>query len=100
MLCAIDYGFERTEILGDDDCDVVFHDSQYTDEELPARASFGHASSGYAVGLAAEARARQLFLFHHDPARTDQQIDAMVARHADGPVAVAAAREGLILDLP
>ncbi len=33
-------------------CDILFHDSQYTDEELPARAHFGHSSSGYAVGLA------------------------------------------------
>jgi phosphoribosyl 1,2-cyclic phosphodiesterase len=82
------------------DCDVVFHDGQYTDEELPARASFGHASSGYAVGLAAAAGARQLLLFHHDPARTDRQIDEMVASYADESIAVGAAREGMIIDLP
>jgi phosphoribosyl 1,2-cyclic phosphodiesterase len=82
------------------ECDVVFHDAQYTDEELPARASFGHASAGYAVGLAVAARARRLLLFHHDPARTDQQIDELVHRYADAPLSVAAATEGMILDLP
>jgi phosphoribosyl 1,2-cyclic phosphodiesterase len=81
------------------ECDLVFHDAQYTDEELPTRASFGHASSGYAVGLAVEARARRLALFHHDPARTDEQIDAIVASYADAPVPVEAAREGSVIDL-
>ena len=37
-------------------CDVLLHDAQYLDDELPARASFGHASSGYAVRLAERRR--------------------------------------------
>jgi phosphoribosyl 1,2-cyclic phosphodiesterase len=82
--------------------DVVIHDAQYTDDELATRAHYGHSSCGYAVGLAAAAGAKRLVLFHHDPSRTDHQIDAIVARYrADGaPVAVDAAFEGMAIDVP
>ncbi len=80
-------------------CDVLFHDSQYTDEELPARAYFGHSSSGYATGLAETAGAKRLLLFHHDPQRTDDEVDEMVARHETASVPVSAAAEGNVLDL-
>jgi phosphoribosyl 1,2-cyclic phosphodiesterase len=81
-------------------CDVLFHDGQYTDEELPARASFGHASCGYAVGLAQAAGARQLLLYHHDPARTDDEIDAIVTGCKGADVPVEAAVQGTVVDLP
>lgn len=80
--------------------DVLLHDSQYTDEELPARVTYGHASSGYAVALAEEAGAGRLLLYHHDPARTDDEIDAIVSSYADAAVPVAAAAEWMVLDLP
>jgi phosphoribosyl 1,2-cyclic phosphodiesterase len=81
-------------------CNLVFHDAQYTDEELPARASFGHASAGYAVALAQEAGARRVLLFHHDPSRTDDQVDALAATYSDAVVSVAGAAQGMVIDLP
>ncbi len=81
-------------------CDLLLHDSQYLDEELPARASFGHSSVGYAARLAERACARRLLLFHHDPPRTDDELDAVVASMAGGPVAVDGAVEGMVVDLP
>jgi len=81
-------------------CDLLLHDAQYTDDELPARAAFGHASTGYAVRLAERACARRLLLFHHDPPRTDDAIDALVAGYADAAVPVTAAVEGAVVDLP
>ena len=81
-------------------CDVLFHDAEYTDEELPARASFGHASTGYAVGLAEAAQVRQLMLYHHDPARTDDEIDAIVKSYENAAIVVTAAVSGTVLDLP
>ncbi len=80
-------------------CDVLFHDAQYTDDELPERASFGHASAGYAVCLAKAAGAKRLVLFHHDPPRTDEQIDEIVASYADVGFPVEAAFEGMDLNL-
>ncbi len=81
-------------------CDLLVHDAQYLDEELERRADFGHAASGYAVCLAARAGARRVLLYHHDPPRTDDEIDAVVSCYALSPVPVGAAAEGMVLDLP
>ncbi len=81
------------------DCDLLIHDAQYLDEELPTRASFGHSSPGYVVHLAERAGARRVLLYHHDPPRTDDDIDAIVASHEQAPVPVAAAVEGMVIDL-
>jgi phosphoribosyl 1,2-cyclic phosphodiesterase len=87
-----------------DRADLVIHDAQYTEEEYPAKATWGHSTVGYAAHVAAESGARQLALFHHDPRHTDDDIDRMLAlaqatddaRRLDG---VLAAREGLTIDL-
>jgi phosphoribosyl 1,2-cyclic phosphodiesterase len=92
--------YHETALALADECDVLFHDAQYTDAELPARAAFGHASTGYAVGLAEAAKVRQLMLYHHDPARTDDEIDAIVTAYKAAPVLVTAAVQGTVLDLP
>jgi len=81
-------------------CDVLIHDAQYTDAELPARASWGHSACGYAVGLAEAAGVGRVLLSHHDPPRTDDEVDAIVASFAGARVPVAAAAEGLVLRLP
>ena len=81
-------------------CDVLLHDAQYTDEELPAKAHFGHSSCGYAVGLAEAAGVGRLLLFHHDPPRTDDQIDSIVACYRDATVLVEGAAEGMVIDVP
>jgi len=82
-----------------DGCDILFHDAQYTDEELPARAYFGHSSSGYALRLAEKAGAKRLVLYHHDPQRTDPEVDAIVALYRDAAVPVEAAAGGAVIDL-
>ena len=54
-----------------------------------------------AIDFAQAAEARQLVLFHHDPARTDHQMDLLMAEAealADG-LPVTAAREGDVLVL-
>ncbi len=60
---------------------------------------YGHAAIEYAVGLAEAAGVRTLVLYHHDPSRTDDQLDALVAAHQGGPVEVIGATERLVLDL-
>jgi phosphoribosyl 1,2-cyclic phosphodiesterase len=79
--------------------DILMHDSQHTAEEFPSRADFGHAAIEYAVGLAERCGVKRLLLFHHDPARTDEQLDAIVARQADSTVQVEAAAEGSVFEL-
>ncbi len=82
-----------------DGVDVLVHDAQYTAAELPGRANFGHAAIEYAVGLAQACGVGRLLAFHHDPSRTDDDLDAIVAALAPGPVAVTAAAEGMVLEV-
>ncbi|MFQ5778812.1 MAG: PilZ domain-containing protein, partial [Terriglobia bacterium] len=50
-------------------------------EELRGlRKGWGHSSWEAAVALAHEAGAKNLFLFHHDPARADNELDQIVQR--------------------
>jgi len=82
--------------------DVLIHDAQYTAAELPARGAFGHAAAEYAVALGTKAGVGRVLLFHHDPARTDDEIDAICASFGTGTAAsvpVAAAAERDVLDL-
>ena len=79
--------------------DLLIHDAQHTAAEFASRSFLGHAAVEYAVGLAEEAGARTLMLFHHDPWRTDDEIDALVVANAGGTVEVIAAAEGLTINL-
>jgi phosphoribosyl 1,2-cyclic phosphodiesterase len=88
-----------------EDADVLIHDAQYTPEEFATvKGTWGHSTVDYAVRVAAEAGVRRLVLFHHDPAHTDAEVDAMLeaARCSPGADAideVLAAEEGMCLDL-
>lgn len=81
------------------DVDVVIHDAQYTAAEFAARRHFGHSTTDYAVGLAVAAGARRVVLFHHDPARTDDELDALVRSYLGSAGEVTAAAEGMVIDL-
>jgi phosphoribosyl 1,2-cyclic phosphodiesterase len=82
-----------------DGVDLLVHDAQHTAEELPAVAHFGHSAVDYAVRLGEVAGAKAVLLFHHDPNRTDDEVDAIVARFAGRSVPVHAAAENTVLDL-
>ena len=80
--------------------DLLIHDAQHTAEEFPPRAHFGHAAIEYAIGLAERSGAARLLLFHHDPARTDDSLDALVALHRQRFPTLDAAVEGTTVDVP
>lgn len=86
------------------EADLVVHDAQYTDSEFAERAAWGHSTIAYAVRVAAQAGARRLALFHHDPSHLDSDIDRLVKRARDLPEArglkgIFAAKEGEVVDL-
>jgi len=82
------------------DADVLILDAQYTDEKYQDHIGWGHGALSRVVSLALEARAKKLFLFHHDPAHDDHQLDEMLERarllvlESGRPLEVEAAREG------
>lgn len=82
------------------DVEALVHDAQYTTEEFGARAGFGHSAIDYAIDLGVRARAQRVVLFHHDPDRTDHELDRIAACHANrrNPEVVVAS-EDLVLDL-
>lgn len=58
---------------------LLVHDSQYTPEEMETHRGWGHSSYQEVLALARAAGVGQVALFHHDPERSDDEIDAMVA---------------------
>ena len=82
------------------DADLLVHDSQHTAAELPRLAFLGHSAIEYVVGLAEHAAVKRVALYHHDPWRTDDEIDELAAKQASAPVPVFAACDGLTVDLP
>jgi ribonuclease BN (tRNA processing enzyme) len=84
--------------------DLLIHDSQYTVAEFSKKATWGHCTHEYALWLAGHAGVRRLAMFHHDPNRTDDQLDDMArcgfAMADRGGFELLVAREGLVVDLP
>ena len=60
--------------------DVLIHDSMYTDEEYPSRVGWGHSTFSQSLRLAEQGGAKKLLFFHHDPERSDEEIDGIVSR--------------------
>jgi ribonuclease BN (tRNA processing enzyme) len=79
--------------------DVLVHDAQHTAEEFVIKRDWGHSAIEYAVGLGREAGVGKVVLFHHDPPRTDDQLDTLLvaAQALDPSLEVIAAAEGLRL---
>ncbi len=81
------------------DADVLIHDAQYTAEEYPGRRTFGHSAVDYAVGLGEAAGVGRVVLFHHDPRRTDGELDLIASSWTSSSVDVTVAREEQTLRL-
>ncbi len=87
-----------------DGVDVLIHDAQHTRAEYEPKRNWGHCTVDYAVHVAREAGARHLVLFHHDPAHSDDDIDAIEKGAADfaahiGAPPVTAAYDGMQIEL-
>lgn len=84
--------------------DLLIHDAQYTLEEYKSsRVGWGHTSFEDAIAAAKRSRVKRLALFHHDPVRTDVQIDELTQKYCntDGTsnLKVFFAREGMQIKL-
>jgi phosphoribosyl 1,2-cyclic phosphodiesterase len=75
--------------------DFLIVDSQYTPEELPDHAGWGHSSWKQAVDMAKEVGAKQICLYHHDPYHEDAAIEEIVQNARKLFPNTIAAREGL-----
>lgn len=57
--------------------DYLIHDTMYFDEEMSEKRGWGHSSVREAAKLAIDANVKNLGLYHHEPTRTDEQVDEM-----------------------
>lgn len=86
-----------TEFAGG--CDLFLCDGQYSEEEWPAHAAYGHSTWIAAAMLARAAEAKQTRIVHHDPTHTDAFLDASAAELSLACTDCAFAREGEIIRL-
>ena len=58
--------------------DLLVHDTQYTHKEyLSGKKGWGHSSFEWAINSAHKAGVKHLVLFHHEPVRCDQELEAL-----------------------
>ena len=62
-----------------DGVDLLIHDAQFTPQEFAERPDWGHCTVDYALEVAHQAAAKELVLFHHDPAHDDDTVDRLLA---------------------
>ncbi len=80
--------------------DLVIYDCTYTEDEMPRRRGYGHSTWQQGVKLCEASGARGLALFHHDPTRTDEDLDVIEREAADAFAGAFAARDGQTLEFP
>lgn len=56
--------------------DMLITDVTYTDEEYPKKVNWGHSCVSRVADLAHRAEVKTLYLHHHDPDQSDDDIDA------------------------
>jgi phosphoribosyl 1,2-cyclic phosphodiesterase len=84
--------------------DALIVDCSYTRDEYPAKQGWGHGTFDAALAMAIRVGAKALYCTHHEPTRSDDELDAVfadvMARHTlpDG-LNVFLAYEGLEVDL-
>ncbi len=62
--------------------DLLVHDTQYTNKEyLKGKIGWGHSTFEWAINAAHKAGVKHLVLFHHDPERSDTQLEDLLDKY-------------------
>jgi ribonuclease BN (tRNA processing enzyme) len=59
--------------------DVLIADAAYTSDEYPAKKGWGHGTYDFCIQIAKEAGARSLYFTHHEPLRSDDELETIMA---------------------
>ena len=76
--------------------DVLIADCQYTTEEYKNKIGWGHTSINKTIEISNRFNVKNLFAFHHDPLRTDEELDILIdnaARLVKSPMKLFGAAE-------
>jgi phosphoribosyl 1,2-cyclic phosphodiesterase len=82
--------------------DLLIHDAQYTDEQYEGCVGWGHSAYRHAFEFAACVGAKEVVLFHHDPAHDDDTLDCLFAdavQRFKPAFRVSGGREGAVFEV-
>jgi len=85
--------------------DLVIYDTQYTYKEyLNGKVGWGHTAFEDAINTGHKAQVKKMLFFHHDPMRTDNELDELIVLYrkkitGKSNLSIDVAYEGLTIDL-
>jgi len=85
--------------------DLLIHDAQYVEADFPLKKGWGHSTIREVTELGLSASVKHLALYHHEPTRDDDALDALDRevqadlRGRGSPMIATMTREGLLIDL-
>ncbi len=83
--------------------DALIIDSSYTSAEYASKQGWGHGTYDSAIKLAADAQVKKLFFTHHEPTRSDAELDAiyqtLLSNHPEAGFELLLAQEGIEVTL-
>ncbi|MDA0789540.1 MAG: MBL fold metallo-hydrolase [Proteobacteria bacterium] len=62
--------------------DLLIHDAQYEESDMPAKHGWGHSLISQVRQLAVDAQVKNLVMYHHDPDRSDAELDEIAIESA------------------
>ena len=86
-----------------DNADILIHDAQYLENDMPLKHGWGHSLISQVTHLGQAANVKNLVYYHHDPERTDDDLDyqlenvSKILQKDGGSVTPYFAHEGLRL---
>ncbi len=84
--------------------DVLIMDATYSDEEYWSvtnpKTGWGHSTWQEAIKVAEAANVKTLVIFHHDPLRSDDQLDEFEGLAKERFAGAVMAREGMCISIP
>jgi len=79
--------------------DIVVHDTQYLEEEYKSHIGWGHATITHAINAVNGADVKKLVCFHHDPSRTDSQLEQLEKNNTNNSITkIIMAKERMTLE--
>jgi ribonuclease BN (tRNA processing enzyme) len=84
--------------------DMLVSDAQYLPSEYRSKAGWGHSTTHHVLNMAVKAGVKKLFFFHHEPMRSDDELDRIMEfyrnriREKNLPIEVYAAAEGMAFE--
>ena len=92
-------GISEAIVEGAKDADLLIFDTTLSEEQKNAPWS-GHSTARQALEIAQAANVKRLALFHYDPTRSDDQLDALVsALRKEAKLPLDASAEGWSLEI-